>query len=230
MSAEPLPPDVQAARKARINSDIIKLCSKPIPLYSHPTAHGIGLYTHVAGTKTVARNPHSAFADKRDGEVALLPLGGPKKIVPSKLHEPPNKELAAIYKELQDAVKAEEKIWSDMRVAADERGEAPNDAYRMSLDTLKKKYGDVNAPPPESAMSQRDSKQQDKRRHSEVTGIPSGEAPKKKRVGFASQSELQRQSTDASMRERNSDAERRGSGSRAGNEYDVYRDPRRQRR
>jgi hypothetical protein len=221
MSVDPLPPDVQAMRKARINTDIIKLCSKPISVYLQPTAHGIGLYTHVAGPKTAKRNPHHYFADKDDGEVALLPLGGPGKIVPSKLREPPPKEVTAIYKVLQDAVKAEEKIWDDQRAAADARGDAVDEAYKMPLDTLKKKYGDVNTPIPESAH-------QDKRRHSEVSSTANTAASKERKDSFAQLSEFQRQSTTDVQKV--TDTARRGSGSRAGNEYDVYRDPRRQRR
>ena len=224
MSVDPLPPDVQAARKARINSDIIELCSKPTGVHTTPTARGIGLYTHVAGPKTANRNPHHHFADRDDGEVALLPLGGPRKAAPSKPREPPYKELAALYKELQDAVKAEEKIYDDLGAAAGARGDAENDAYRMSLDTLKKKYGDVNASVPESVHSEN-------RRYSEISGTTNDEAPKRRKVSFAQLSEMRRESAaSVPTATRDADPERRGSGSRMGNDYDVYRDPRRRRR
>lgn len=227
MGADSVPPDVQTARNARINSDIVKLCSSRVPMWAHPSAKGIGLFTHVAGPKIMPKNPHVSYSDQVDREVALLPLGGPKKIVPSKTREPPNKALAAIYKELQDAVRAEEKIWSDMRAAAEERGDAPKDAYRMSLDTLKQKYGGVNDPVPERSTS----RPQDKRRHSEIAGSTNDEAKKKRRVSFAPALELRRQSVGSmSSTGRDTDAERRESGSRASNDYDVYRDPRRQRR
>ena len=220
MSVDPLPPDVQAMRKARINTDIIKLCSQPIPVNSQPTARGIGLYTHVAGPKTAKRNPHHYFADRDDGEVALLPLGGPGKIVPSKLREPPHKEVTAIYKMLQDAVKAEEKTWNDQRAAANARGDAVNEAYKMPLDTLVKKYGDFNTSISKSAH-------QGKRRHSKVSSTANDNALKKWKARFAQLPELQRQNpTDV---QKVTDSGRRGSGSRAGNEYDVYRDPRRRR-
>lgn len=216
MSTGPPPPDVQAARKARINSELIQLCSKPAPFWSIPSAHGIGLYTHVAGPKTAGKNPHSSYADKADGEVALLPLGGPTKIAPSNLRDPPSREVAAVYKQLQDAVDAEEKIWSDMRAAADAEGEPANNAYRMSFAALQDKYGAVTASD-EVVGLRPDVERLHKRRHSEVMAGSNDETSERRRVRFASQSEL-RQGADTG---------RRGSDGKTGNEYDVYRDPRR---
>lgn len=183
-----VPPDIQAARKARINSDIVKLCSTKPPIWAHPSAQGIGQFTHVAGVKTVAKNPHASFCDQVDKEVALLPIGGPRKILPSKTREPPNKELAALYKELQDAARVEEKTFEEQRAAEEERGEAPKDAYRMSLNTLKMKYGTVNDPPAQTSIP---SRPKDKRRQSEQTNSTTDEAAKKKRrVSFAPDVEL----------------------------------------
>ncbi|KZM28854.1 uncharacterized protein EKO05_0008560 [Ascochyta rabiei] len=228
MSTDPLPPEpleVQAARQVRIDSDIIKLCCKPKPPYTIPTVHGIGLYTHVAGPKIVQQNPHGIYADRDDGEVALLPLGGPHKILPSKSL---NKEVAAIYKKLQDAVQAEEKIWNDMRAAAEAKGEAAKDAYKMSLETLKKKYGDINTPTSESAKLQQDHSQQNKRRLSEAVGSGTDEVLKRRRVSFAQHSEARQQSTDVSMGGTGTHEEKQERASKAGNMYEAYRDPRRQ--
>jgi hypothetical protein len=221
---EVVPPSVQGARKARINSDIVKLCSTRRPMWAHPSAQGIGLFTHVAGVKTVAKNPHASFCDQVDNEVALLPIGGPRKIVPSKTREPPSKELAVLYKELQDAVTAEEKIFEEQTAAAEERGEAPKDAYTMSLDTLKQKYGTVNNPPSTIYIS---SRSKDKRRHSENAGGTTEEVTNKKTmVSFAPEVNVRQPSISSVS---STGTERRGSGSTA-NDYDVYRDPRRQRR
>lgn len=229
MSATPVHPEAHAVRKARINSDIVKLCASPRPLWTHPSAQGIGLFTHVAGTKTVPRNPHLSFGDQVDKEVALLPLGGPKKIAPSKTREAPDEELAALYRELQDAVVAEETIYNDQRAAAEERGEAPKDAYRMSLDTLKKKYGGVNDPPPEMSIP---STSREKRRHSDLASSENDSTAKRKsRVTFAPEVESRRQSISSmSSASRETDGERRGSGSKPSNssDHNPWRDPRRQ--
>ncbi|KAF3053671.1 hypothetical protein E8E11_010874 [Didymella keratinophila] len=147
--------DVQPTRKARVNSDIVKLCSTKRSMWARPSAQSIGMFTHVAGVKTVSKNPHASFCDQVDKEVALLPISGPRKVAPGKTREPPTRELAALYKELQDAVKAEEKIFEDQRAAAEGRGEAPN-AYNMSLDTLKSKYGTVNDPPAQMSTQDND--------------------------------------------------------------------------
>lgn len=153
-----------------------------------------------------------------------MPLGGPRKVAPSKTRESPNKELAALHKELQDAVRAEEKIFNDGRAAAEERGEAPKDAYNMSLDALKSKYGTINDPPSTMSMA---SRSKDKRRHSEHTGSTMDEAAKKKtRASFAPGVDVRRHSIGSVS---STGTERRGSGSTA-NDYDIYRDPRRQRR
>ena len=220
-------PDDEAARKARMNSDIVKLCSTKRPMCAHPSAQGIGLFTHVAGVETVSKNPHASYCDQVDKELALLPIGGPRKAAPSKTREPPNQELAALYNELQDVIKAEEKILKDQRAAAEERGEAPKDAYHMSFDTLKSKYGSVKDPPSTMSMV---SRPKDKRRHSEHTGSIGSTmdeaAKKKRRVSFAPEVDIRRRSISSTS---STGTERRGSGSTA-NDYDAYRDPRRQRR
>ncbi|KAF1363879.1 hypothetical protein EJ07DRAFT_172781 [Lizonia empirigonia] len=226
MSTDQLPPDVQAARKARINSDIIKLCSIK-PIYINPTAQGIGLYTHVAGPKTASQNPHFEYADNANGEVALLPLGGPRKIVPSnRPREPLREEVAAVYKELQDAVKAEEKIWSEMRAAADAKGKNVRDAYTMSLDTLKEKYGLVNTPQPESANQP--TAQRYQRRHSEASSVADSGALKRLKTSNAPPSDLQRQNPRTSNGGAQTKPERRPSATATGNTYEASRDPRRQ--
>lgn len=225
MSPDQLPPDVQAARKARINSDIIKLCSNK-PIYINPTAQGIGLYTHVAGPKTASQNPHFEYADN-DGEVALLLLGGPRKIVPSnKLREPLREEVAAVYEELQDAVKAEEQIWSEMRAAADAEGKNARDAYTMSLDTLKEKYGPINPPQPEG--TRQPTTQQYQRRNSAASSVADSAALKNLNTSTAAPADLQRQNPLASNGAAQPEPERRPSATATGNTYEASRDPRRQ--
>ncbi|KAH6642814.1 hypothetical protein C7974DRAFT_386206 [Boeremia exigua] len=226
MSNGPLPPDVQAVRKARWNSDMIKLCSTPKGIHTHPTAQGIGLYTHVAGPKTTRMNPHFASADSVDGEVALLTLGGPRQIRARRYREPPNAELMALYKELQDAVQAEEKIWSDQRIEAEKAGNSTKGVYRMSLDTLNKKYGDINARSAADAIPQVNDGDRDTRRHSGAATTTTGGSSRERRVSFASQPDSRRQTIgDILAARRNSISERRGSIS--SNEYHEDRDPRR---
>lgn len=217
MSNDLPPVDVISARKARVNNDLVKICSTPVPSYFVPSARGIGLFTHVAGPKTAGRNPHFAFTSKPDGEVALLPLGGPRKVKPRKPLDTANEEVAAVYKELQDAVQAEEKIWKDMRDKADARGEVANDAYKMSLETLKKKYGSVDAP--EGVTPPLNHPEHNKRRASEATSDTDDEAAKRRRTS--------QPSGDAPVGGTDADAERRGSTDRTGNIYEAYRDPRR---
>ncbi|KAJ4992778.1 hypothetical protein SVAN01_01824 [Stagonosporopsis vannaccii] len=225
MSAEAMPPDVRAARKARFNSDIIELCSTPLVTHSCPIAQGIGLYTHVAGPKTATLDSHLEFVDSTDREIALLPLGGPSKIQPNKFREPLDKELAALYKQVEDAVKTEEKIWHDQRMAAVERGEPVGEAYRMTLDTLKKKYGHVVAFPPTSAALPQYRGDLDARKHLEASGCTNSGPSKDSRVSFTTVPELRRKSTgNLAMPGRNSNVERRGSGSI--NMYNQDRDPR----
>lgn len=206
MSIESLPPDVQAARKVRINSDIIKLCSKPVPPGFHPSVQGVGLYTHVADIKTAG--PLNDAEQGKEG-VSLLPLGGPKRLAPSKFQEPPNKDLAALYKQLQEAVTAEEQL-------------SASNTHNPSLDLLNKKYGSIS----DNSLIP-DTEPQDTRRHSEAT---STEASKRRKVSLATLTELRRKSADSTTGGRMIDSERRGSGSKSGNDYDVYRDPRRRRR
>lgn len=225
MSDDAVPPDVQAARKARFNSDIIKLCSIPHVAHLRPIAQGIGLYTHVAGPKTAILNPHFDFVDNTDREVSLLPLGGPRRIQPHQSRDAPNSELRALYKEVEDAVKAEEKIWSDQRAAAVERGESERDAYRMTLDTLKRKYGDVVAPSPAFAQLQQHYGNRVPRRHSGATDITSGGPLSENEGSSATNSELRRKSTgNVAMPASNTNVIRRGSGSV--NIYNMDRDPR----
>lgn len=194
-------------------------------MWAHPSAQGIGLFTHVAGIKTVTNNPHASLCDQVDKEVALLPIGGPRKIAPSKIRESPNKELVALYKELQDAVRAEEKIFEKQRAVAEERGGMPKGAYRMPFDTLKKKYGTIIEPP---LVIPPLGQPQGERRQSENTGGTTDEPTKKKRkVNFAPESESRRHSISSMS---STGTEKRGSGSSTANDYDVHRDPRRQRR
>lgn len=205
MSSDLVPPDVRAVRKARMNSNIIKLCSTPKVASVGPVAQGIGLYTHIAGPKTATLSLDSESIDNTDREVALLPLGGPDKIQPNKFREPLNMELAALYKEMQDAVKAEEETWHDQRLAAIEKCEQPRD--ETSFSTLKKKYGASV-----SATLQHYDKDRDPRRRSVVVENTNAEVAKKRRVSFAPEPEPRRKSTgNVFMPYRRPNAERRES-------------------
>jgi hypothetical protein len=98
------PPAIDA-ESGRINSKILELCSKPAPANTNPTLIGVGLYTHVAQPREDSNSaPKPVF----------LPLGGLNKVQsirPINQQTQPDKEVAAVYKQLQEALEAEEKLW-----------------------------------------------------------------------------------------------------------------------
>ncbi|CAO2648184.1 Nn.00g074510.m01.CDS01 [Neocucurbitaria sp. VM-36] len=90
-----LPPDVSAARRTRINNDLIMLFSRPCPSNSKATAQGIGLYTH-AGIP----NPH------------FSPIGGPRRVGRKKggVEAPMDEGVKSLWREVRDVVDEEEKV------------------------------------------------------------------------------------------------------------------------
>lgn len=197
MSDDSLPPDIQAIRKARMNSEIVKLCVKSKVAHTYPVAQGIGLYTHVVTPKIAIAPSHSESIANTDTKADLLPLGGPRRVQASKFRKPQDKDLELIYKELQDAVKAEEEKWIQQSAAAKGSRKAAKGVYGVSLDSLKEKYGYINEPASTSNIAQRGDKGKDSRRSSLTSGITSGVVSRGRTVSFASQPKLRGQSTES---------------------------------
>lgn len=218
MANDPLALDVEVARKTGMNSDIVRLCSRNLSPDSDPTLVGIGLYTHIAQPKESVKDHSSASVDKHSQRVRFIPLGGYNRVQPSKLHQP-DKEVAAIYKELQEAIEAEAKIWNDHKTVDDKQDE-------ISLTALKKKYGDPYEMPSEGPVVHPSVRNQTKRKHSEMKGGKDNEPSQKRRVSFAPLLESRRLSLGSvAMSDRDADPAMPKSGSR--NKYDISRDPRR---
>jgi hypothetical protein len=105
---EPLPPDVAAARKARINQDLIEIFNMPCPPGTIASAQGIGLYTHVLGPPPPApKYPHEKY---KKVDPVFLPIGGP--IVFKKaggVGAPIDEAVNNVWKQIEAAVVEEEK-------------------------------------------------------------------------------------------------------------------------
>jgi hypothetical protein len=129
---KPLPPDVDAARKARINRDLVNHLKRPCPKNSTPSVQGIGLYTHVAGPPAKAPQfPHEKYTQKAPDPM-FLPIGGPGKILKdrSTLETQTSEEMKRVWKEIYEAIHEEEKHVSH---------------GGMNADQLKERYGALDA-------------------------------------------------------------------------------------
>lgn len=212
--------------QARINSTITKLCSSIAPSNTDPTLTGTGLYTHAVRSTKAAKGSRWGFTDKTGRQVDLLPIGGPNRYQPTKFQQELDREVAAVYQELQDAVEAEEKLSGEHKSAANQTKRALGDVPEPSINALKVKYGSLYATQLDDAMSGLVIGDGAKRRHSDVVGETTNAPKQRKRVSFALEAEpRQRSAGDVSATGRDDEAMRRGSGSR--NEYNIDRDPRR---
>ena len=220
-------------REVRINSRILELCSKPAPDKTNPTLIGVGLYTHVAQPREDSNSaPRPEF----------LPLGGLNKVQsirPINQQTQPEKQVAAVYKQLQGALEAEEKIWKKHNDPVGQRRDSSHDTSEPSIATLKKKYGDPVISGAMSKLSIRDVSA--KRRHCEIAGGSSkaDEPQQKRKMSLAELTELRRKSAGDIGKSTgdtgksagdidifgNPKVTRRGSESK--NTYDKERDPRR---
>lgn len=219
--------------EVRINSKILELCSKPAPANTNPTLIGVGLYTHVAQPR---ENSNSAPKPE------FLPLGGLHKVQsirPINQQTQSDIQVAAVYKQLQEALEAEEKIWKKHNDPVGQRRDSSHDTSEPSIATLKKKYGDPVISGAMSKLSIRDVSA--KRRHSEIAGGSSkaDEPQQKRKMSLADLTELRRKSAGDITKSTgdtgksagdidifgNPKVTRRGSESK--NMYDKERDPRR---
>lgn len=217
MADDPLPFDFEVVRKARVNDSITRLCSKSISPSNHLTLIGTGLYTHVAQRKGLVKDHNSTTADNKAFELHFLPLGGFKG-TESSISRQSDKEVAAVYKELQEAVEAEAKAWKDHKAAAHNNTES-------TLDALTKKYGDLYHKAPATLKPSLVIRNNSKRKHSKIMGDNGIEPAQKRTASFAPLPEPTRMNNNnVSKTSINTDLVRRGSGS--GNMYDRDRDPR----
>ncbi|KAH7073448.1 hypothetical protein BKA63DRAFT_33158 [Paraphoma chrysanthemicola] len=129
---EPLPPDVEAARKQRINLDLISALKLPCPSNTAASIQGIGLYTHVAAPAQTLPSQHGQLVNKAP-EPVFVPIGGQQRISRLKNVAPPriSNEVVELYKKLQRELHVEEKHFGHGGV---------------NMDRLKERYGGLDVP------------------------------------------------------------------------------------
>ncbi|KAF2826553.1 hypothetical protein CC86DRAFT_370511 [Ophiobolus disseminans] len=109
---ERLPPDLEAARKTRINSELIEVFKRSCPVDTTPSIQGIGLYTHVAPPAPPPAPPplfpHMHCTQKSANPV-FLQIGGPARISKevSVLEAPVSEEMKRGWKAVQEAMDTE---------------------------------------------------------------------------------------------------------------------------
>ena len=107
-SSTPLPPDVAAVRKQRMNTDLISAFKRHVPPGTTPYVKGVGLYTHIEGFPSLETplNPQPEF-------FPLCPLPPPgNQIQRSPL--PP--DIESLWEELCDVIQQEEQIVGQMEL------------------------------------------------------------------------------------------------------------------
>jgi hypothetical protein len=124
LNCGPLPPDVEAARKARINREMIELFR--LPAKGAASIHGIGLYTHAAA-------PQSTDASKQTPAPVFLPVGGHNRVL---------KDVGEIDAPIDEDVR---RVWEDLREAVNEE-ERHVGRGDMSAEKLKERYGAIGVP------------------------------------------------------------------------------------
>ncbi|KAH7089995.1 hypothetical protein FB567DRAFT_316072 [Paraphoma chrysanthemicola] len=134
---EPLPPDVEAARKQRINLDLISALKLPCPSNTTASIQGIGLYTHAAPPAQTSPSKHGQNVNLAP-EPVFVPIGGTQRLSRLKNAVPPriSNEVADLYKKLQQEMHAEEKHFGHGGV---------------SMDKLKERYGGLDVPQEDEA-------------------------------------------------------------------------------
>jgi len=212
--SEPLPPDVDAARKARINSELIEVFRRPCPADATPSIQGIGLYTHVAGPPAPALVfPHMKYMQKASNPV-FLQIGGPAGI---------SKEGNVLEAPISDDVK---RAWKDVQEAVD-REKAHLAHTDLDVDSLKERYGalDKNAGA-QPKLQPHLQHIMDRMQDATMTGIQNTAAGAGQQPNGRRASGEDGLSRDVTMG--GTDEARRGSTSTTwtGNDYEAARDPR----
>jgi hypothetical protein len=127
----PLFREEETARKTRMNNDLISFIKRPGSANTQPCVQGIGLYTHVAAPTQAVQNP------------VFLPIGGPTGKRAAKeetvLEAPISEEVEPVWKEIQEALKEEEKHTGQSN---------------MSAEQLKQRYGGLDLPEQQTSTAQ----------------------------------------------------------------------------
>ncbi len=130
-SITPLPPDVAAARKARMNADLINSLKSTCPPGETPYITGVGLYTHVEGPP-----PRAPLypGEIPQSQPAFLPVQTPRdgKSRGSQSDEPVTK------------------LWKELKVAVEEEQETARQ-IELGINVLMKRFGGL--PPPKHSQS-----------------------------------------------------------------------------
>lgn len=127
---EGLPPDVDAARKNRINSDLINIFRFPCPPETVASMQGIGLYTHHGVPQLPpSQSPHEQM---KATNPKFLPIGGERRM----------KRGVAIEARISPQVK---NVWSEiMQVVNKEEQNLGN--LDVDFEQLKERYGALPKP------------------------------------------------------------------------------------
>jgi hypothetical protein len=120
----PLLPDVEAARKTRINREMIELFR--LPAKGTASIQGIGLYTHAAA-------PQSSDASITTATPVFLPIGGPNRVL---------KDGGGIDAPIDEDVR---RVWEELRVVVNEE-EKHVGRGDISAEKLKERYGATDVP------------------------------------------------------------------------------------
>jgi len=135
---QPLPPNVEEARKTRINNELVDILKRPCPPNTKASVQGIGLYTHIEG-HPVANPifPHMKYLQGASKPL-FLPIGGPKESSNGNPFGCP----------MDDEVR---RAWGDVREAVNEEKERVASAD-MDIDQLKDRYGALELPEESSGV------------------------------------------------------------------------------
>jgi hypothetical protein len=122
VSAEPLSPGGEAARKECINEQMMGLLNKTILDRSYPantkaSIQGIGLYTHISA-------PEFFFATttQKLSSPEFLPLGGPKNILTfdGLFQESLSEEMQQIWKHAEATINEEERLIKEASISEEQ--------------------------------------------------------------------------------------------------------------
>jgi hypothetical protein len=127
-SADSFPLDVEAARKRRINNDLVTLFRNSCPTNTTASIQGIGLYTHASFPTLSEEATAQEFPPPK-----FLPIGGPDRILKDQSvpEAPISEDVQELWKQVQAVVNEEENCV----------GESD-----QSIEQLRERYGALNVP------------------------------------------------------------------------------------
>ncbi|KAL6708277.1 hypothetical protein ACN47E_003201 [Coniothyrium glycines] len=105
-ATSPVPLDVAAVRKDRMNRELITMFQRPCPPNTVPALQGLGLYTHIEGS---------------DGTPQFLPTKSDTKAQDiADFEREATEEIKSVWSELNEAVRSEERILGSRRLSPEE--------------------------------------------------------------------------------------------------------------